>query len=739
MSNELATLQEQYESLKVAAQVVALKETLRRHKLASNQLTEGWGDCIDPFDSWKSEASYFGGGGVSSGGSYISRAEDRSDGDNAPHFDNEHTVAMIRGACEWLATTDTTAIGMLEALTSYIVGWGSEYSTEAESPEWEPLAQAVECVIDEFLKRERWCGGLDAELFQRTRRAGERFVRIVGDPSGFSRTYIYEPAWITEPASPRQVEQWYGLPCLDWKYGIASAIGEPTEIWGYFGLRNGDPARGEFIPAEEMSHVKINVDRNVKRGLSDFYAGREWLNKAAKVLERVLDGAAIQASIALIRKYLPKTKQAAIDGAADSLVQFDTPIPSRGGTTRQVPTEHWFSGKIVDQKGVDFELGPMGQSNAPTFLDVADAGNLKAGRRYGMHKTIITGDATAETYASSLVAESPFTKFCQRAQAVNGDDDREVLWIVVGNACRAGRIPYPLEQVKQFVKINVEPPDVAARDPKIMHDIRQGQHDAGILSKETWADQEGIDFEQELARGAKETIKPGFDPVTGAPLLDPNKQPQLSAPVTESVSPRTEALAARALSFLVEGANASSSGQLIEHCGANADGGGGFQPGNTCQKRAKSGGEIGPNGEHYKGGAFIATTEMPKKLRIRRDNAAKQGVLVEPGKRSVPEPGKLSIWGATGTFADARTLEVNDQAIAFYGHDRDEMASLIGKYKSGERFVSVEDYPHLAKFDDMARMAKANYPIPADSLKMMAKARGTDLETLIADLGVKLK
>ena len=279
MSNELATLQEQYESLKVAAQVVALKETLRRHKLASNQLTEGWGDCIDPFDSWKSEASYFGGGGVSSGGSYISRAEDRSDGDNAPHFDNEHTVAMIRGACEWLATTDTTAIGMLEALTSYIVGWGSEYSTEAESPEWEPLAQAVECVIDEFLKRERWCGGLDAELFQRTRRAGERFVRIVGDPSGFSRTYIYEPAWITEPASPRQVEQWYGLPCLDWKYGIASAIGEPTEIWGYFGLRNGDPARGEFIPAEEMSHVKINVDRNVKRGLSDFYAGREWLNK----------------------------------------------------------------------------------------------------------------------------------------------------------------------------------------------------------------------------------------------------------------------------------------------------------------------------------------------------------------------------------------------------------------------------------------------------------------------------
>lgn len=30
------------------------------------------------------------------------------------------------------------------------------------------------------------------------------------------------------------------------------------------------------------------------------------------------------------------------------------------------------------------------------------------------------------------------------------------------------------------------------------------------------------------------------------------------------------------------------------------------------RKRAKTGGEIGPNGESYKGGAFIATTDKPK-------------------------------------------------------------------------------------------------------------------------------
>lgn len=191
-----------------------------------------------------------------------------------------------------------------------------------------------------------------------------------------------------------------------------------------------------------------------------------------------------------------------------------------------------------------------------------------------------------------------------------------------------------------------------------------------------------------------------------------------------------------------------------ENCGANAEGGGGFQSGNTCgddegdgpavdddgkpkQKRAQKGGEIGPNGEHYKGGAFIATTEMPKKLRDKRDKAAAQGVLVEPGKREMPEPGKISIWQAVGTFANPRTMELNDQAIAYYRHDRAEVSGLIDRYKSGERYIDVADNPKWARFDDMARMAKAGKPIPGDALTQMAKWRGTDVDQLKTDLGVK--
>ena len=72
-----------------------------------------------------------------------------------------------------------------------------------------------------------------------------------------------------------------------------------------------------------------------------------------------------------------------------------------------------------------------------------------------------------------------------------------------------------------------------------------------------------------------------------------------------------------------------------ENCGTGA---GGFKPGNTCAKggtgqlRAKSGGEVGPNGEWYPGGAFIATTEMPKMARAKRDKAAKGRKEIEPYK-----------------------------------------------------------------------------------------------------------
>lgn len=71
----------------------------------------------------------------------------------------------------------------------------------------------------------------------------------------------------------------------------------------------------------------------------------------------------------------------------------------------------------------------------------------------------------------------------------------------------------------------------------------------GHSLQENLAADAGLDLDEEIANGAKEkTITPGFDPKTGAPLVDPNKAPMMAP------SPRMEAPAAGAIKALVEGA-----------------------------------------------------------------------------------------------------------------------------------------------------------------------------------------
>lgn len=510
----VAELREQVEALKLADEAARLETRIRHREYAAN-LVEGWGDYVSPLDSIRSEQDYFGGGGPAGMGPRVSRASDRTDGDNAPFFTTEQELAVIRGAGEWIAQADTTAIGAMEALASYCIGVNGQYDAAAKDGDGADSAAnaaeaAVQEIIDEFLKRVKWLNKLDREQFRRWRRAGERFLRIVDMGGGYAKLEVWEPAWITEPINARAIEAHYGLPALNWKYGVATTPGDATEVWGYWGLRNGDPQRGEFIPATEMSHIKCNVDDNVKRGMSDFYPGQAWLEKAAKLLDRVLDGGAIQASIALVKKYAPHFRQSMIRSAAESLVEFDSPIPSYGtgsaggaSGVRNVPTERFYSGKIVDMQGVDVETGPMGQSNAPVYLEIVDAGVSKALRRWSMQRTMATGDANTDTYASALVAESPFTKFCESVQGEIQSDAEEILWRVVDIACIAGRLPYDPQQLRQLIDITCKLPDVAVRDKKEEHEIRLGQHQAGLLSLETWSEQVGLSYEQEQERGAQ--------------------------------------------------------------------------------------------------------------------------------------------------------------------------------------------------------------------------------------------
>lgn len=523
------TLQAELESLNIKADIAQLEDALR-HRSQGQSLIEGFGDYIDPMESIRGNPEYF--GGFQNG--HVSRPDDRSSGDNAPVFKDEQALAFIRGAGEWISQSDATAVGALEALASYVIGTGFTWTAESDDPE---AAQIVQRIVDEFCERVDWCGGLDRELFKRTRKSGERFVRLHQLAGGVSDIEVYEPSWIMRPNNPAEVERHWGLPAeCDWKYGVCTVPGRSTMIYGFSVFRHGDPTEFEYVPVDEMSHVKINVDRNVKRGVSDFYVAEEWLSKAAKLLRRTLDGGAIQASIALIRKWNPQASQANINAAAESVVKFQTKLPNYEGQSgpANIPTEQFYSGKIVDKKGVDYEPGPMGSSNAPTYMDIAQAGLRKAANRWQMPEFIFTGDASNANYSSTLVSESPFVKFCEHLQSQTVKDDSSVFWRVVKHAAEGGRTRgYGYQDLKQLVTLDAAAPDVASRNRAEENSIRQSQHAAGILSRESWSMEVDRDYHEERKKIEQEPQPVQANPTQAAAI----------GAALESVSTTTEARA----------------------------------------------------------------------------------------------------------------------------------------------------------------------------------------------------
>lgn len=145
------------------------------------------------------------------------------------------------------------------------------------------------------------------------------------------------------------------------------------------------------------------------------------------------------------------------------------------------------------------------------------------------------------------------------------------------------------------------------------------------------------------------------------------------------------------------------------------------------QLRAKAGGEYGPNGEWYEGGKFIATTELPKRTRQWLEKTVRQPkVLVEAAtntskaKYSEPRIGQFPIQGGIvmGWGGINHLGEVNKGWMEYHDIENSDptlYAELIKAgelFRSGERWVKVEDFPRTAGISDIARMIVNGMPVP---------------------------
>lgn len=117
--------------------------------------------------------------------------------------------------------------------------------------------------------------------------------------------------------------------------------------------------------------------------------------------------------------------------------------------------------------------------------------------------------------------------------------------------------------------------------------------------------------------------------------------------------------------------------------------------------RSPAGGTLGRNGEFYKGGTFLPSTELPKRGASRSASAGR-GRLIAPGEYAhPPQEGLRPIFQSFQEFLEiagnvANVLARPDEAVAAYVHDdphtgREILQAAAEAYNRGERWYESEE------------------------------------------------
>ena len=110
-------------------------------------------------------------------------------------------------------------------------------------------------------------------------------------------------------------------------------------------------------------------------------------------------------------------------------------------------------------------------------------------------------------------------------------------------------------------------------------------------------------------------------------------------------------------------------------------------------KRAQQGGELGANGEFYRGGQFLNTIEENPKREGSRPKGTRKREIAPYVWEVQPTPESRSIYtmiaGIYGrTNRDGQMeLDINPVTLAFYHDDEATIRDMATRYNSGQRWV----------------------------------------------------
>lgn len=445
---------------------------------------------------------------------------------------DEATAEKLRAAAFKASLRSPHAIGYLRSLERFVVGRGPDFSADVED---ERLQGRIHQWWKDFRRINNW-NKLENEIPYRTWRDGEVFVRkfIQEEETGPSDFELDGKVrrWMRRVgADPREdlsgptIPQGMALvrlvpadqisdPKGEISHGIITDKDDVQVVLGYVWAPQGEVE--EVIPSDDMMHVKIRVDSDVKRGRSALEPILKRNRQYEKWLESRIILNYVRSAVVLVRK---------VEGATPAqLAQISSDREAeRQENSRREQSKAFRPGTtLTPGPGISYKF------KSPN-LQATDA--QKDGRQIllsmaaatGLPEYLFTGDASNANFASTLVAESPAVRKFQSEQDFFEPVFRTThRWPLI-SAAEHNAVEGLDKETARELPISVEFPPMIVREELEHTKANQIRHQAGVLSKEGWAREEGLDWEVErerLERERQEDVEFSAPVVPGADVGD---------------------------------------------------------------------------------------------------------------------------------------------------------------------------------------------------------------------------
>lgn len=462
--------------------------------------------------------------------------QDREEGRCRPLYDNEMDLSrQIASIRRWIGLNELTE-AVTTALQVYIFGQGVEVSVQGSTTAGDvppELVADIRRIVERFSEDNNLINNLDLELHRRSREDGEAILpieregnRIICDP--------VETVQLTEPRVPLDlcdwIEQNHGIDLNSfvpsWRFGVLTSRRRTSRPLGYHIIYDGGGSDWDFFPSEQCVHIKRNVPRSAKRGVSDWLAVRDRVAQSAKLVRNMSYGAALQAAIAWVEQSPAGTTAGQLSGIGSP--GQGSQVPNGNGSQRTDLGKIYGPGSILrPTPGRAYVAGPMGAERNAGFEVVEQIIERLIGTRWLMTYPMISGDASQVNFAASLTAEAPFVKAREADQQFYGGAMKSLLWKVVRMAWRLGWLDLrgiPIDWLEHKIDIKVDFTSPATRDRGQLVDQLVKEVGLGVTSLRTASVDLGRDFDEETAAGAKPQAV-ASSATSGAVQTAPDVQP----------------------------------------------------------------------------------------------------------------------------------------------------------------------------------------------------------------------